>query len=335
MFRSAANPVLRLVFAPTFLLFYLIHQGEFLPFLAPMFVVIFLTIMPSKPPLYMLLKLLAVVVVISIGVALFGGVFMDSPVGIVLFCWLGIFWSFYRSHNNPKDMLGTYLLLFVIIIFIVNRQFNISVSIMPWLTLKTFLIAILATHVIFMLFPGDEQDIKADEKAMSGAKTRLGLIAFKATILMIVMYLLTSTKSSQSLLIAITLGSMIKIPISRDQRIFRNNRLIATLVGIFATLPIMVAQYFLVVSEWMLIGLSFFMGLQMARFAIRRESTLSVYQLMFTNFIVLLNQIVTYHGNQPFSVEMTRLASISIAILFGTIILNLIQHSSTPHSGSR
>ncbi|MCR9662917.1 multidrug DMT transporter permease, partial [Vibrio parahaemolyticus] len=239
------------------------------------------------------------------------------------------------GYNNPKDMLGTYLLLFTIIIFIVNRQFNISVSIMPWLTLKTFLITILVTYVSFMLFPGDEQDIKADEKAMSGAKTHLGLIAFKSTILMIVMYLLISTESSQSLLIAITVGSMIKIPISRDQRIFRNNRLIATLVGILATLPIMVAQYFFVVSQWMLIGISCFMGLQMARFAIWRKCKLSVYQLMFTNFIVLLNQIFTYHGNQPFSVEITRFASISIAILFATIILNFAQFCATSHSGPR
>lgn len=41
MFRSAANPVLRLVLAPSILLFYLSAHGAILPILAPIFVVIF------------------------------------------------------------------------------------------------------------------------------------------------------------------------------------------------------------------------------------------------------------------------------------------------------
>lgn len=332
MFRSAANPVLRLVLAPTLLLFYLISQGEFLPVLAPMFVVIFLTIMPSKPPLDMLLKLLAVIVVISLGVILVGELMIDSPTGFGLFCWLMLYWSFYRSHNDPKDMLATFLLLFVIITFIVNLQFNVSVSNVPWLMLKTFLTAIVVIYVSFLLFPGDEKDIPPDEQDMDGAQTHLGLIAFKATAVILTMYILVGTGSSQTLLIAITLGSMIKIPVSRDQRIFRNNRLIATMLGILATLPIMAAQSFLAMPNWALVGVSLFMGLQLGCFALRRRCRMSIYQLMFINFIVLLNQILTYQGSQPVSAELMRLVSISIAILLATVILNLTQIEHKPIS---
>ncbi|TMX33278.1 DUF2955 domain-containing protein [Vibrio sp. Hep-1b-8] len=332
MFRSSANPVLRLVLAPTLLLYYLIYQGEFLPVLAPMFVVIFLTIMPSKPPLDMLLKLLAVVLVVSLGVVLLGQVLFDSPTGFGLFCWLMLFWSFYRSHNDPKDMLATFLLLFVIITFIVNLQFDISVSNLPWLMLETFLTAIIVTYASFLLFPGDQKDILPDEQDMDGAETHLGLIAFKATTLILAMYVLVGTASSQTLLIAITLGSMIKIPVSRDQRIFRNNRLVATLAGILATLPIMVAQNYLAMPQWALIGVTCFMGLQLACFAIRRECRLSIYQLLFINFIVLLNQLLTYQGEQPISAEVTRLISISVAILLATVILNLTQVKPKPYS---
>lgn len=330
MFRSAANPVLRLVLAPTLLLFYLVHQGEFLPVLAPMFVVIFLTIMPSKPPMEMLLKLLVAVIVVSLGVVLFGEVLIYSPTGFGLFSWLVLFWSFYRSHNDPKDMLATFLLLFVIITFIVNLQFNISVSNLPWLMLKTFLTAIIVTYASFLLFPGDEQDILPDDQDMDGAQTHLGLIMFKTTTLLLVMYVLIGTGSSQTLLIAITVGSMIKIPVSRDQRIFRNNRLVATFVGILATLPIMAAQNYLEMPQWALLGVTCFMGFQLACFAIRRECRLSIYQLLFTNFIVLLNQILTYQGDQPISSEVVRLISISTAILFATVILNLTQVKPEP-----
>ncbi|QBN15729.1 DUF2955 domain-containing protein, partial [Vibrio vulnificus] len=79
MFRSAANPVLRLVLAPSILLFYLSAHGAILPILAPIFVVIFLTIMPSKPPVDMLIKLLAVMVFVSLGVVLLGEQLIDSP----------------------------------------------------------------------------------------------------------------------------------------------------------------------------------------------------------------------------------------------------------------
>ncbi|MCG9578457.1 DUF2955 domain-containing protein [Vibrio tubiashii] len=312
------------------LLFYLISQGEFLPVLAPMFVVIFLTIMPSKPPLDMLLRLLVVIMVISLGVILVGEVLVESPTGFGLFCWLGLYWSFYRSHNDPKDMLATFLLLFVIITFIVNLQFDVSVSNLPWLVLKTFLTALIVTYASFILFPGDGKDIFADEQGMDGAQTHHGLVVFKTTMVMIVMYVLVATGSSQTLLIAITLGSMIKIPVSRDQRIFRNHRLIATMVGILATLPVMAAQNILAMPHWALVGVSCFMGLQLGCFALRKRCPMSVYQLIFMNFIVLLNQILPYQGSEAMGAELIRLASISIAILLATVILNLTQIEPKP-----
>lgn len=332
MFRSAANPILRLVIAPIFLLFYLISQGEVLPVLAPMLVVIFLTIMPSKPPLGMLFKLLSVVLIVSLSVVTIGQVLVDSPTGFGLFCWLMLFWSFYRSHNDPKDMLATFILLFVIITFVVNLQFHVSVANLPWLMLKTCLMAMVTVYASFLLFPGNETEIRPDEQDMGGAQTHLGLIVFKATTVMIALYVLVGTGSSQTLLIAITIGSMIKIPFSTDQRVFRNHRLIATMVGILATLPIMAAHNVLSMPTILLIGVSCFMGIQLSRFAIYKQCRLSVYQLMFTNFIVLLNQIMTYEGSQPVSAEFTRLVSISIAIIIATLIVNLTRFEAKPVS---
>lgn len=329
MFHSTANPIIRLVIAPTLLLFYQIAQGAVLPVLAPLFVVIFLTIMPMRPPVSMMAKLFVLIAVTSLGVLLVGQVLVDSPTGFGLFCWLALFWSFYRSHNDPKDMLATFLLLFIVITFTVNLQFHIAVTYLPWLILETFLIAIAVTYASFILFPGDEKEVLPDEQDMDGAQTHIGLILFKATTVLIAMYLLVGTGSSQTLLIAITLGSMIKIPISRDQRIFRNNRLVATLVGILATLPIMIAHSILMMPTWAVFGVSCFMGLQLASFAIRRQCRLSVYQLLFTNFIVLLNQLLNYQGSEPLNAEFMRFVSIAIAIVIATVILNLTRVKPT------
>ncbi|WP_428773315.1 DUF2955 domain-containing protein [Vibrio sp.] len=239
MFRSAANPIIRLVFGPTLLLFYLMSQGAFMPVLAPMFVVILLTSMPSKPPLDLMLKLLAVIVLVSLVITSLGEALLDTPTGFGLFCWLMLFWSFYRSHQDPRDMLATFVMIFVIITSVVNIQYGVSISSLPLVMLETFVTALVVTYASYLLFPGDEQDILPDEQAMEGAQLHLGLIAFKTTALLLVLFALIGTESSQSLLIAITIASMIKIPVSRDQRIFSNNRLVATTLGILMTIPIM------------------------------------------------------------------------------------------------
>ncbi|MDF2153539.1 DUF2955 domain-containing protein [Vibrio sp. CAU 1672] len=322
MFRSAANPVIRLVFTPTLLLFYLASQGALVPVLAPMLVVIFLTIMPARPPMAMMLKLLAVILVVSFGVIVIGESLVDSPTGYGLFCWLMLFWSFYRSHKDPKDMLATLVLLFVIITCVVSLQFGISISSLPLLMLETFITALVATYTSFLLFPGDEKDILPDEQDMEGADLHLGLIAFKATALLLVLFALIGTGSSQAMLIAITIGSMIKIPVARDQRIFRNNRLTATTIGIMMTIPIMLVHS-MGLPVWVTLGVTCFFGLQLACFAIRRQCRLSIYQLLFTNFIVLVSQIIAYQGSDPLSAEFTRLISISLSVLVATVLLNL------------
>ncbi|MEL7292830.1 MAG: DUF2955 domain-containing protein [Pseudomonadota bacterium] len=323
MFRSAANPVIRLVFAPTLLLFYLLAQGNPVPFLAPMFVVIFLTIMPSRPPLSMMLKLMVVMLGVSVGVIGLGDVLVDSPTGFGLFCWLVLFWSFYRSHKDPKDMLATFALLFVIITCVLNLQFGYSITNLPVIMFEVFLTALLVTYASFLLFPGDEKEILPDEQDMAGAELHLGVIGFKATALLLVLYALIGYGSSQTLLIAITIGSMIKIPVSRDQRVFRNNRLIATTVGILMTIPIMLLNT-VGLPMWTLLGVTCFLGLQLACYAVRRGCRLSIYQLLFTNFIVLVNQILSYQGEAPLSAELMRLVSISVAIVIATLLLNLL-----------
>lgn len=327
MFRSAANPVLRLVLAPTILLFYLTAQGAFLPMLAPVFVVIFLTLMPSKPPLDMLIKLLAIFIAVSFGVVLLGEQLVDSPTGYGLFCWALIFWGFYRSHENPKDLLATFVLLVVIIMSVINLQFGLSSIGLPLLILEASITALIVTYLSFHIFPGDEKDIKPDEENPEGASTHLGLILFKSIAMAIVMAVLIGSGTDQAILIGITISSMIKVPFSNDHRIFSRNRITTTAVGILFTLP-MVLLSMIGWPSWALFGASLFLGLQLACFAIRQECRLSIYQLLFTNFIVLASQVINYQGDDPFTSHLTRLLSIGIAILAGYLVLNLTHSSS-------
>ncbi|MDO6679431.1 MULTISPECIES: DUF2955 domain-containing protein [unclassified Shewanella] len=329
MFRNAVNPIIRLVFFPVFLLFYLQYSGAAMPILAPMFVVIFLTIMPSKPPMSMLLKLLIILFFLSFILVFLAGVLKDTPTGYALFCWGLFFWCFYRSHHDPKDMLATLALMVVIIMTVMNFQMGAPVDVLPWLMFEAFLIAIVITYISFLLFPGDEQDILMDETVKEGAQTNIGLIMFKATAMCITLVVLISIGSTQTMLIAITIGSLIKIPISNDHRIYSQNKIVTTATGILFTLPVMLLFAF-GVSTWMLIGVTLFCGLQLACFGIRRQCRFSIYQLLFTNFIVLTYQIIKHQAADSLSSEFTRLISIVIAILVGVLILNLSKHSAVP-----
>ncbi|MDV5169372.1 DUF2955 domain-containing protein [Photobacterium rosenbergii] len=327
MFHSAANPVIRLVFVPILLLFYLQYQGAALPFIAPIFVVIFLTLMPSRPPLNMMLKLLLILVFVSFGVVTLGRLLLDSPTGFIMYSWSLLFWSYYRSHHNPKDIVSTLVLIVVLIMVVMSKQMGLPLNGLPWLLFSSFILALVATYLGFWLFPGDEKDILPDEASLEGAEKHVGLIAFKATAMVIVLMALISADSSQSLLIAITFGSMIKPPSYRDNQTFGYYRLVTTTVGILFTIPCMLLVT-AGVPSFVVLGVTLFCGLQLAAFAIRRQTHLTIYQLLFTNFTVLTYQIISNPGSDSFSAQMMRLVSIATAILLGTLVLNLVRDIS-------
>lgn len=328
MYHSAANPIIRLVFAPTLLLFYLQYTGAPLPVLAPIFVVMFLTMMPSKPPINLLLQLLIILFFISFIVVTLGGLLVDSPTGFALFCWALLLLSYYRSHQNTKDILSTLTLMVVIIMAIMTKQMGIPATGLPWLMFEGFIIAIVVTSFSFLLFPGDEKDILPDDKTDTMTSATLGVVVFKATAMAVVLVALIGTATSQSMLIAITIGSMIKTPLASEHQTFKRNKMVTTAIGILFTIPILLS-FILNLSTWVVLGVTLFCGIQLACFAIRRQCRFSIYQLLFSNFTVLTYQIIKHQGADSLSAELLRLTSIAIAILIGALILNL---SNSVHS---
>jgi len=333
MFRSPANPVIRLVFAPILLLFYQLYSGVPLPMLAPVFVVIFLTIMPSRPPLNLLLIVLVTLLFICFGIVALGKALVDSPSGFALFCWSILFWSYYRSHRNPKDILSSLSLVVIIIMVVMTKQMGLSTSGLPWLMFNKFIIAIVVTYFAFLLFPGEQKDILPAESTDKAPEHHLGLIAFKATALCLVLVALMGIGSSQTMLIAITIGNMIRSPLVSDHQTFGRNRLVTTAVGILFTLPCMLLVVF-GVSHWLLLGVSLFCGLQLACYGIRRACRMDVYQLLFNNFTILTYQVISHQGADSFSAQFMRLISISIAVLIAVLLLNLTSHPSPVESHS-
>ncbi|MEZ9576018.1 MULTISPECIES: multidrug DMT transporter permease [unclassified Vibrio] len=336
MFHSSANSIIRLVLLPLSLLFYHQQSGQMLAVLSPIFVVMFMTLMPSKPPINLILKVIVALILISFGVVFFGSVLVDSPTGFVLYCWLLLFWSYQRSHQNTKDIIATLTIIVVIVMVVVNKQMHLPMAGLPLLFFEKLVIALIVTYLGFWLFPGDEVNV-LPTAAVSDAPTTGDyiMVAFKATAVVVVLAILVGNSVSQTMLIAITLGSMLKSPSNHDHRTFSRNKLVTTGVGILFTLPVMI----MMVSGapiLVIYGVSLVCGLQLACFAIRRQANLTIYQLLFTNFTTLAYQIISHPGSASLSAQMTRLFAIVCAVMVGALVLGFLSsntnHSHTDHS---
>ncbi|ELB2047591.1 DUF2955 domain-containing protein [Vibrio parahaemolyticus] len=323
MFRSSVNPVLKIVFAPILLLFYLKYIGQPLPMLGPMFVVILLTTLPSNPPLKVILQLLVVVLFVSFVVVFFASMFSDTPTGYLLFCWSLFCWSYYRSHTNPQDIISTLTLIVVVIVTVLSKQMEYPISGVPVVIFQGLLIAMVVTWFSHLLFPGEQTEIEPDE-GVKGGEAHLGLAIFKATAMYITLETLIGVGSSQTMLIAITISSMIKLPMVTAQREFVSQRLVTTATGMLFTLPIMFLYAF-GAPNWVVLGITLFLGIQLACYAMRRQSHSTIYQLLFTNFTIITYQIIKQEGIDSFSSGFTRLVSIVVAIFIGALILRLIK----------
>ncbi len=322
MFRSCVNPVVKIVFTPILLLFYLKYTGHPLPVLAPIFVVILMTTIPSKPPINLVLQLVLVLLLISFVMVFFVQMFAGSPTGFALVCW-GIFtWSYHRSHNNPQDIISNLALIVLIIATVVSKQMNFPIAGLPLIIFQAFALALVVTLVVHILLPGDQQDIKRDEPA-KGIESHLSVAMFKATAMCLVLAALIGIGSSQTMLIAITVSSMLKLPLIDHHKDYVYQRLITTATGILFTIPTMFLCGF-GAPEWVAMGVSLFLGIQLACYAIRRDAHSAIYQLLMTNFVVLTYQVIKNAGIDSFSSGIMRLVSISIAIFIGALILRLI-----------
>lgn len=325
MFHSCVNPIVKIVFTPILLLFYLKYVGHPMPILAPMFVVILLTTIPSKPPLKLVFQLVLVLLFVSFVVVFFAQMFSGTPTGYALFLWGAITWSYHRSHQNPQDIVSTLTLIVIIIATVVSRQMNYPIDQVPLVIFQGFMLAFVITLIAHFIFPGDQQDIKPDE-GTRGVESHLYVAIFKSTAMCLILAALIGTGSSQSMLIAITISSMLKLPLIQHHRDYVYQRIVTTAAGILFTIPTMLLHGF-GTPDWVVMGISLFLGLQLASYAIRKDTHSTIYQLLFTNFIVITYQIIKNAGVDSFSSGLMRLVSISLAIFVGALILRLVSPS--------
>lgn len=220
------------------------QSGASLPMLAPIFTVILLLLMPGRPPLTMLVKLLGVVVICS---ALIG--LMARLTGGNLFAfWLTmialVVALFARLERNPADLVGLLgLMVTTMSLVLVQSDPGWPMAIAPLMG-KTIVKAILWTLFAFALWPRPWPSWPtpaATDSRPPSARQVLG----KSAALLLAVALAIAAQDQSAILIGATLANLLR---ANDPTLTRSNArtlLTANLLGALVALPLVLIIWLL------------------------------------------------------------------------------------------
>lgn len=301
-----------------------------MPMIAPIFLVVFLSLMPSVPPFKMLLNVAVMLIVVSYSLIFIGELLIDSPTGYALYTWLILFAGAYRSHQNPKDILATLTVMIIVMMVTLQKQFHVDSIGFPLVLIAGVSIAVAVLYLSYYLFPGVDESFSKNNDVSATPTLNIKIIVLKATSIYLLLTALIGLGSAQTMLIAITFTNLIRLPHIDGHRDFIQRRIVTTFVGILFSVPVLLSFIF-GAPLLVVLGLSLFCGIQLVCYAMRRNCDTAFIQLLMTNFIMLIYQIISHNNADSLSAELLRLTSITLAIVAGTIILNLTKQG---HKGA-
>ncbi|WP_448211761.1 multidrug DMT transporter permease [Colwellia sp. MEBiC06753] len=326
MFHSNANGVIRLVFTPLLVLFGLHYYQVPLPIVAPIFIIIFLTTTPTKPPISLLVKIFFILAIVSTFLTGAIQLLRSSVLGLAIFTWLIFFISFSRSHSKPDDIAATLLIIIMVAATVLQQQYLLPLNNLSWMLMVHAGLALASVIISYWLFPGADLITKPKHPLLSQLSVGKSTVVLKTTVMFLVLEVLVLLDNEQSLLIAVTLGSLLKVPNVQGHHTFSKHKLLTTIVGMLFTIPVLLVSL-ANLPLWLIYGISLFCALQLVCFAIRMDSRLLIYQLLLTNFIILINDIIQSHGAESLFIELLRLSSIIVAIIIGATVVNLTEET--------
>ncbi|ABL99208.1 DUF2955 domain-containing protein [Shewanella amazonensis] len=332
-FSSRANPILRIAVAALVPLFVLHYLENPLPMLVSVFAVIMLTLMPGRPSLQVLSKLSMVVVAAAMVQHAAGILLSGTGTGSWMFLFAVLFYSLSRIHLNPKDIVGTMMMILGIMVTILHWQFATTVSDLPLVLAANFVGAIVMVYLVFWLFPGEELGAEADT-AWEVTPSHWLKIVVKSLFLLLVIFLLIDSDNSQSLLIAITLANLIKDPNPMAGTHNGRQRLWTTAVGVLLTLPLLLA-FWLDMHWWLLMLFAIALALWGSATALEHRVSMAEYQLLMSSFVMLVYQVISHDGTSSLTSSLTRFGAVVLAVLLGVMMLGMLSELGVTRTGSR
>ncbi|EIT6976769.1 DUF2955 domain-containing protein [Vibrio vulnificus] len=332
MYRSAANPLIRVALFPILLLFWQYVFGTDLPLLAPAMCVVFLTTTHEPPPPVMILVMGGILFATAWMQAFVSNLLIDYPHVYYLFLFGVFYWCMERTKENAQDVLAILLIVSTAMIAVFTQQKGINVEQIPLAILANIFIAGFVAYLAYFLFPGGDPIAANAQGRTSTIRYTLDWHTVAKTVL-IMAVLITSIRMDmeQSTIITLIVALVLKDPDPIVGHDYGIRRLLATYASVLYAIPPLVVSLFqvnLVGSLGAAMVSALFMGIH----AMEKKASFNSIQLLYSSYVVLVFYGITSTSISAIADDLVRFASVLFAVLLGIVGLIILYPKTRPAS---
>ncbi|HAS8386576.1 TPA: DUF2955 domain-containing protein [Vibrio vulnificus] len=332
MYRSAANPLIRVALFPILLLFWQYVFGTDLPLLAPAMCVVFLTTTHEPPPPVMILVMGGILFATAWMQAFVSNLLIDYPHVYYLFLFGVFYWCMERTKKNTQDVLAILLVVSTAMIAVFTQQKGINVEQIPLAILANIFIAGFVAYLAYFLFPGGDPMAANAQGRTSTIRYTLDWHTVAKTVL-IMAVLITSIRMDmeQSTIITLIVALVLKDPDPIVGHDYGIRRLLATYASVLYAIPPLVVSLFqvnLVGSLGVAMVSALFMGIH----AMEKKASFNSIQLLYSSYVVLVFYGITSTSISAIADDLVRFASVLFAVLLGIVGLIILYPKTRPAS---
>ncbi|EPW3001010.1 DUF2955 domain-containing protein [Vibrio vulnificus] len=332
MYRSAANPLIRVALFPILLLFWQYVFGTDLPLLAPAMCVVFLTTTHEPPPPMMILIMGGILFATAWMQAFVSNLLIDYSHVYYLFLFGIFYWCMERTKENAQDVLAILLIVSTAMIAVFTQQKGINVEQIPLAILANIFIAGFVAYLAYFLFPGGDPIAANAQGRTSTIRYTLDWHTVAKTVL-IMAVLITSIRMDmeQSTIITLIVALVLKDPDPIVGHDYGIRRLLATYASVLYAIPPLVVSLFqvnLVGSLGAAMVSALFMGIH----AMEKKASFNSIQLLYSSYVVLVFYGITSTSISAIADDLVRFASVMLAVLLGIMSLIILHPKTRPAS---
>ncbi|EGQ9309431.1 DUF2955 domain-containing protein [Vibrio vulnificus] len=332
MYRSAANPLIRVALFPILLLFWQYVFGTDLPLIAPAMCVVFLTTTHEPPPPMMILIMGGILFATAWMQAFVSNLLIDYPHVYYLFLFGIFYWCMERTKENAQDVLAILLIVSTAMIAVFTQQKGINVEQIPLAILANIFIAGFVAYLAYFLFPGGDPIAANAQGRTSTIRYTLDWHTVAKTVL-IMAVLITSIRMDmeQSTIITLIVALVLKDPDPIVGHDYGIRRLLATYASVLYAIPPLVVSLFqvnLVGSLGAAMVSALFMGIH----AMEKKASFNSIQLLYSSYVVLVFYGITSTSISAIADDLVRFASVLFAVLLGIVGLIILYPKTRPAS---
>ncbi|EIA1771848.1 DUF2955 domain-containing protein [Vibrio vulnificus] len=332
MYRSAANPLIRVALFPILLLFWQYVFGTDLPLIAPAMCVVFLTTTHEPPPPMMILIMGGILFATAWMQAFVSNLLIDYSHVYYLFLFGIFYWCMERTKENAQDVLAILLVVSTAMIAVFTQQKGINVEQIPLAILANIFIAGFVAYLAYFLFPGGDPMAANAQGRTSTIRYTLDWHTVAKTVL-IMAVLITSIRMDmeQSTIITLIVALVLKDPDPIVGHDYGIRRLLATYASVLYAIPPLVVSLFqvnLVGSLGAAMVSALFMGIH----AMEKKASFNSIQLLYSSYVVLVFYGITSTSISAIADDLVRFASVLFAVLLGIVGLIILYPKTRPAS---